>query len=181
MNHGGTLSFRSDVLVEYLAPTNAQTGAFIDSGTCTAYVFHDRKDTTLAVAALSSDTVLAVADARKWVIGDQAYVLLETNAWFDAGAVTAVDADANTLTVTNGLSADVRKGRPVRAILGDPVSMTAFGTPAAGTREWGFRGVLPDTQDDLELGMAIRIEIDLDAGDGLHVVEVLHATVTDGS
>lgn len=177
----------SDNVVELVGPVNRATGAAVISGTCKARLFYDDMDTTLRVA-VSSGTLLSVESTRRWSVGDRAVIWRDDATWQDLGNVTAVDNDARTITVTTAVASACAKGNRVSRALGTgtahEVTMSFYqgtATPTPGGLDYGFRGVIKDTQVGLFIGAPIRIEIDLDAGTDARVTEVLRTSVTGGS
>ena len=175
------IRFKSTNTIFLTGPTAITTGVFSASGTCTASLYHDRKDTYLTGTELASQTVLSVADASLYESTvDNVVVQKDDLTFFDCGVVTAVASDSNLITVTNALDGTASKGSAVRVRLGPIITLAAYGTPATGTHDWGYRGTITPTHADLRVGLPVRIEITLtDAGVVLD--EVIKTIVTGGS
>ena len=109
----------------------------------------------------------------------------------DADNVTATaalnQAVFDCITLSGATTGTVSAGRKVRRKLGADVAMTSFGTtdgvfpsnPVLGDTSWGFRGVITDTHDDLEVGMTVRIEVVFNGGTDLQMVKALRANVVE--
>ena len=183
-----SLRFASHNLVELRGPVLQTDGSVVTTGTCLAWLFDDHKDTKLRAAAASPDTVLSVADASRWAVGDQALVWLDTYTWHDGGLVTAVSVSDRTITITNAIASAASIGRRVCAALGNGgantyrLTMSPFNAAGAvsGTYDWGWRGTLPPNHPKIEIGRKVRIEIEL-VGPSAILVEIVTAYVTGGS
>ena len=62
------------------------------------------------------------------------------------------------IITTAGSSTPISAGRAVRQKIGSDVAMSEYGTVVAGSEDWGWKGIIPDTTD-LKVGMTLLIEI----------------------
>lgn len=154
----GEIIHLSNNTVRLRGPTNTDDDSLISTGTCIGRLFDDSKETTLTANTGGGSTVLPVFDATPFGIHDVIYVRLETGAWHDGGAVVSTDVEAKTVTIFNSLASSAHAGKAVAAKLGADITMTVYGTPVAGTFDWGFRGVILETHDHLYPGMVVRTE-----------------------
>lgn len=177
----GRIKYKSDALVELNGPVDEATGNPITSGTCEARLFDDRKDARLMQDASASDTVLNVSDARGFAPGDALYIELDDGT-YDTLGVVSTDTAAKTVTVAGpGLTSAASATALLSTLIGAPIAMTTYGTPVVGKYDWGFRGTIPYDQAAMEVGLKLRIQIELDAGAGLRVRENLSAFVDGGT
>lgn len=158
------ISYRSSVLIREVAPTDVSVKPknpldFTDGATATFKVYDPAKDEVLSVAEAGAQTVLSVTSAAVFILGDLVEVTLDDGTIHDAGAVTAVDPTAGTITITTALASPAAAGRRVRVRLGTQIAMAAYGTPKVGTRDWGFQGLLPSNHPGLEIDLEINVEI----------------------
>lgn len=175
------MKYLSDNLVRLRGPVNQQTDAAISTGTCTARLFHDAKDTYLTAAVNTGVSVWPVEEPGLFTVNqDVAMLQREDGSYHDGGLVTAVDVSAGTITVTNALTtANALINARVMAKLGADVAMAAYGSPVVGTYDWGFRGTVESDHAGLKPGLPVRIEITLD-NSGLVLTEVLNTIVVAG-
>lgn len=176
------IRYLSANLVRLIAPTNVQPhpNETISTGTCTARLFDERHETALSADEASGQTVLSVLRARSIEVGANVVVMDADAGYHDAGAVTARDLEADTVTVTNAIpAAGALQGARVMTKLGANVSLTAYGHPHVGGTDWGFEGIVPYDQGGLLPGMPVRIEIHLETT-GLELLEVLREQVVAG-
>lgn len=91
----------------------------------------------------------------------------------DSGTVApAINQPPLTILELSGTTAvNVTVGRKIRRKIGADVTMGEYtdadGNTPAGSEDWGFKGVIPDTLD-LEVGQNLLIEIRFTGGDGLN-------------
>lgn len=175
------IRYLSDNLVRLIAPINTQPSPneTISSGTCTARLFDVDHETSLSADEATAQTVLSVRRARSIEVGSSVTVSLDDGTYHAAGAVTARDLDADTITVTTGLASAAASGARVLSQIGASVSLSAYGTPSLTTTTWGFEGQIQAEHAGLVPGQSIRIEIHLDAS-GLELLEVIRDTVVVG-
>lgn len=176
-----SLQHNSDTTIYLDGPTNAHTGALSSGGTCDAYLFHDRKDTTLSANELIGQTVLSVEDASQYEVNvDVIMIQRDDKVWHNGGLVTEVDLDLNEITITTALAGDdAAKGNLVGVLLGTVISMAAYGTPAAGTFDWGYFGTIQSTHAGLQPGIPVREVIILD--DSGVVLTKIQKEIVEGS
>lgn len=175
------IQYLSDNLIRLIAPINTQPqpNTVISSGTCTARLFDESRETTLSAAEASSQTVLSVSRARSIDVGSSVVIQLANKTFHDGGAVTARDLEANTITIQNALANFADINARVMTKIGPDISLSSYGTPALSTTNWGFEGTMQANHSDVLPGMALRIEIELDAG-GLELLSVIRETVVVG-
>lgn len=106
-------------------------------------------------------------------------IQLANKTFHDGGAVTARDLEANTITIQNALANFADINARVMTKIGPDISLSSYGTPALSTTNWGFEGTMQANHSDVLPGMALRIEIELDAG-GLELLSVIRETVVVG-
>jgi len=178
------MKYKTDWLVEELATINDSTQAAITTGTCVALLFDDRKDTRLSATPAAAQTILSVEHTQgknhAFVVGDALYIELDDGTYHTSDIVS-IDHAAGTITITAGLTSPTTLGASVHVLLGAPITMAAFGTPESPPSPtstfWGWRGTIPDTQADIEIGQNIRIQIELDGGAGLKLRDRVFETV----
>lgn len=175
------IRFLSDNLVRLIAPINTQPdpNTTISTGTCTARLFDADHETTLSADEATAQTILSVRRARSIDVGASVTLSLDDGTYHAAGAVTARDLDADTITVTTGLASAASKGARVMTQVGANVSMSAYGTPHLNQTNWGFQGEIQAEHAGLVPGQSIRIEIHLDDS-GLELLEVIRDRVVVG-
>ena len=175
------IRYISDNLIRLIAPTNTQPdpNTVISAGTCTARLFDDGRETTLSAVEATAQTVLSVERARSIDVGSTVVIQLADGSYHNGGAVTARDLEADTVTITTALASGAAIGARVMTKIGPSITMAAYGTPALGTTTWGFEGTMEAAHADVLPGMALRIEIDLDAA-GVELVNVIRESVVVG-
>lgn len=175
------IKFQSDNTISLTGPTNTEDDALSSGGTCTARLFHDRKDTYLTqISGAVGSNILRVFDPYLYETGvDNIRLQKNDLTWFDCGLVVAV-SDVS-VTVTNSHSeGSIRKGAAVRAQIGPTITMLSYGTPQLNTYNWGYRGRIEHDHAALSVGTPIRIEITL-TDTGIVLNEVIKAVVVGGS
>ena len=175
------IQYISDNLIRLVSPINTQPqpNTVISSGTCTARIFDEGRETTLSASEVPGQTTLSVSRARALDVGSSVVIQLDDKRYHDGGAVTARDLEANTVTITSGLVNSAGIGARVMTKIGPDIALAAYGTPSLSTTTWGFQGTMQANHADVLPGMALRIEIDLDSG-GLEVVSVIREPVVVG-
>lgn len=175
------IRYISDNLIRLIAPINTQPqpNTVISSGTCTARIFDEGRETTLSAAAIGGQTTLSVSRARALDVGSSVVIQLDNKTYHDGGTVTARDLEADTVTIATGLSSGAGIGARVMTRIGADIALAAYGTPSLATTTWGFEGTMQANHADVLPGMALRIEIELDAG-GLELVSVIREPVVVG-
>lgn len=175
------IRYLSDNLIRLIAPINTQPqpNTVISSGTCTARLFDEGRETTLSAAESPAQTTLSVSRARSIDVGSSVVIQLSNKTYHDGGAVTARNLETDTITITTGLANSAGIGARVMTRIGPDISLAAYGTPSLTTTTWGFQGTMQANHADVFPGMALRIEIDLDAA-GLELVSVIREPVVVG-
>lgn len=173
------IRYISDNLIRLIAPINVETNTVVTTGTVTARLFDEGRETTLSAAESPAQTVLSVSRARSIDVGSSVVIQLSNKTYHDGGAVTARDLEADTITITTGLASVADIGARVMTRIGPDISLAAYGTPSLTTTTWGFQGTMQANHADVLPGMALRIEIDLDSG-GLELVSVIREPVVVG-
>lgn len=175
------IRYISDNLIRLIAPINTQPqpNTVISAGTCTARLFDEGRETTLSAAEAAAQTTLSVSRARSVDVGSSVVIQLDDKTYHDGGAVTARDLEADTITITTGLASGAGIGARVMTRIGPDISLAAYGTPSLTTTTWGFEGTMEANHADVLPGMALRIEIDLDAS-GIELVSVIREPVVVG-
>lgn len=160
------IPYRSAATIELAHPTDVVADPqnpldnASDGATSTFKVYDAAKDEVLSVDEAAAETVLSVTGAAVFEVGDVVEVDLDDGTVHDAGALTAVDPGAGTVTATTGLASGASAGRRVRARIGTQVAMTEFGTPRLGTTNWGFQGLL--APNHVAGGIPIDTEINVE-------------------
>ena len=175
--------YLSDNLIRLVAPINTQPdpNTVVSAGTCTARIFDSDRETVLTADEASGQTVLSVSRPSSITVGSDVVVQLADGTYHDAGAVTARDLAAKTVTVTTALAAaGAVSGARVMTQLGATLTLAAYGTPSLTTTDWGFEGIFPSTQADVQPGQNVRIEIKLDAS-GVDLVQAIRTVVEVGT
>lgn len=186
------IQFQTDQVVEFTGPINELTGAAIVSATSAkCRLFHDRKDTRLT-ATVSSGTTISVTDPGVYTPnGDRVVVELNDGTWHEGGVVTAVDEEAGTVQITNAIPSNTNKDHRVCCNLGNDIGS---GTPweidmsyfepasgaAAGNHDYGWRVTIPDSQAAFEIGIPVRIEMDLDFATNVRITEIIRTFIEGG-
>lgn len=173
------IRYISDNLIRLIAPINVETNTVVTTGTVTARLFDEGRETTLSAAEAPAQTILSVSRARSIDVGSSVVIQLSNKTYHDGGAVTARDLEADTITITTGLANVADIGARVMTRIGPDISLAAYGTPSLTTKTWGFQGTMQANHADVLPGMALRIEIDLDSG-GLELVSVIREPVVVG-
>ena len=173
------IRYISDNLIRLIAPINVETNTVVTTGTVTARLFDEGRETTLSAAEAPAQTTLSVSRARSIDVGSSVVIQLSNKTYHDGGAVTARDLEADTITITTGLANVAGIGARVMTRIGPDISLAAYGTPSLTTTTWGFQGTMQANHADVLPGMALRIEIDLDSG-GLELVSVIREPVVVG-
>lgn len=173
------IRYISDNLIRLIAPINVETNAVVTTGTVTARLFDEGRETTLSAAEAPGQTILSVSRARSIDVGSSVVIQLSNKTYHDGGAVTARDLEADTITVTNFITSGANIGARVMTRIGPDISLSAYGTPSLTTTTWGFQGTMQANHADVLPGMALRIEIDLESG-GLELVSVIREPVVVG-
>lgn len=176
--------YQTDIDVRLVAPINETTVPpnpldFTGDGAAATFrVFDAEKDEVLTAAAVTLQTSLSVSNAGKFVIGDQVAVELDSGA-IHLSTVNAVSPAVGTISIAVGLPGAAAAGRRIRVQMGPVVTMTAYGTPKLGKRDWGFRGSLQYELHGLKLGQLIDVEIDFSGavGGGLDLLKVICGVV----
>lgn len=183
MNRIDPIRLGSSFAILELGTTDVSTPgapATISGGTCTGRLFDDTKDSTVTLAVSSGD-VVEVHDASAFQVGDTIYVMLDSRAWHDGGAITVVNVVNNTLAFTNAIPSAVRLGRRVTVKIGPDVAMPAFGTPVLGTFDWGYRGIVDSDHTGLVVGMKLRVESDINISVSQRLVQSYRTYVAAGT
>lgn len=179
------IPYKTSIMVRYVHPTdvsvepNEPLDNTDDGATASFKVIDHSKEEVISADEASGQTVLSVTNAGRFKVDDVAEVD-QNDGTVHASALTAVTPADGTVTLTAGLTAAADAGKRIRCRLGSPVTMTEYGTPALGTRDWGFEGPLPWNHPGLDLDVEVDIEISFDGdpvGGGLEVLEVICAVV----
>ena len=173
------IRYISDNLIRLIAPINVQTNTVVTTGTVTARLFDEGRETTLSAAETPGQTILSVSRARSIDVGSSVVIQLSDKSYHDGGAVTARDLEADTITITTGLGGVAGIGARVMTRIGPDISLAAYGSPSLTTTTWGFQGTMQANHADVLPGMALRIEINLESG-GLELVSVIREPVVVG-
>ena len=175
------IRYLSDNIVRLIAPINVQPSSStpVSSGTCILRLFDAAHETALTASGTASQTVLPVYRARSIKVGSSVVVSLSDGTYHAAGAVTARDLEADTITVTTGLASSAARDARVLTQLGQSITCSTYGTPNLSTTTWGFYGVIQAEHNQLVPGQSIRMEIHLDES-GLELLEVIRDTVVVG-
>ena len=176
------LKYLSDNLVRLRGPVNQQTNAAVSSGTCNAYLFHDKKDGFLASDVSStSATFITVSHPELLTTTDTLIVQRDDGTYANCGLVTSVNKQTGVIGITSGIaSGTAKKGNRVMVQLGAAVSMSTYGTPVVGKYDWGFQGTIQSSHGDLAPGVPVRIEIVMNSS-GLVLTEFVRDTVSGGT
>jgi hypothetical protein len=62
------------------------------------------------------------------------------------------------LLLTAGSSTAISAGRKIRRKYGADVTMSEYGTVEAGSEDWGWKGVIPDT---LAVGVGVNLLVEI--------------------
>ena len=176
------LQFKTSEAIELVAPVNVLTDNAldntIDGSTCTFRIFDPAKDEAITVLEASGQTILSVSEAGVFVIGDQ-IELTQDDATIHVSTVNAVDASAGTITLDDATTDTAAVGNQIRVRLGLVVTMTEYGTPKVGERNWGFRGTLESNHAGLTDGLDVDIEVSFvgAVAGGVDYLETICATV----
>lgn len=180
------IRYKSDTLVRYRGTIDAGGSTAItvaSGGSGSAKLFDDNKDTTLSAAEATSQTVLSVSATRGnghgFQVGDALYIELDDGTYDTSDIVSIQHAD-KTITITTGLTSAAAAGAHIAVLLGASITLSEYGTPVVPyvpNADWGWRGTIADTHGDLEVGMAVRIQIELSGGAGLQSRRRITATV----
>lgn len=178
------IPYKTSCVVELIAPTDVVSNEPLsnadDGSTCSFEVFDPEKDESLTSAAITGATTLYVSNAGVFVINDIVDVAL-TDGNRHLAYVTGVSGSAGTITINPGLASGASLGARVRVRLGNPVSMSDFGTPELEKRDWGFRGTLLSTHPGLKLDKQIDIEINFIGDPGnpgtLNLLDVINGII----
>lgn len=157
------LPYRTSITVRFVAPTDVKNknplDNSVDSATCTFSVYDHDKDEILSAAEAGGQATLSVTNPAAFLLADVAEVDLDDGTVHDGGAITDVDPVAGTIDVTNALPSGAAAGKRVRVRLGPVVTMTEFGTPKLGTRDWGFQATLTSVHPGLKIDVNVDIEV----------------------
>ncbi|GAG13498.1 unnamed protein product, partial [marine sediment metagenome] len=99
-----------------------------------------------------------VSNVSAFVVGDLVEIVLDSGA-VESKTISSIDTDAGTMTMGSGIATEAAIGNLVRKVFTSAITMTEYGTPALGTRDWGFRGTLPGDTTGFMNGTNIDIEI----------------------
>jgi hypothetical protein len=175
------ISHRSHNSIRLEGPTDIDTGALSSGGTCTALLFDDAKDSFLSADGAVDDTVISVHNASLYEAGVDMILIGKADGSYHAGGVcTAVDVNGGTVTIPNALVEEHVEDSRVCARLGVMITLAAYGTPAVGTFDWGYRGSIVDTHGGIDIGIVVRSEIKLVDG-GVALNTIIRDTVVGGS
>ncbi len=179
MNKIEPIPFGSDYMIRETGVRNvsAVPPVTVDTGSCTARLFHNRKDDVLT-ADVSSGTTIPVERIIPFKVGDLIYVMLNTGVWHDAGLL--ISKSGTDLEVTNAIPSNARAGLRVAVKIGPDVAMPTYGTPVLGAFDWGYGGIIEPGHDGLVIGMEIRIETTI-AADGARSVKNYKTQVIGGA
>jgi len=109
---------------------------------------------------METDTV-ATFDSQ---VVDEIQRLSATEAVGTAEVDAAIDQPLyDLLILTAGSSTLISAGRNIRRKFGADVTMSEYGTVVAGSEDWGWKGVIPDTLD-LKVGTNLLVEIRFTGG-----------------
>ena len=175
--------YKSDSVIEFVAPVDVIAGNPLDNttdgATSTFKVYDPAKDESLTTVASLGAGTLSVSGAGAFVVGDS-IELTQDDGSLHSTTLTAVDAAAGTVGLTDVTTVAAASGNRCRVIFGASVAMAEYGTPVLGSRDYGFRGLLADTHAVTQiLGQIFDIEINFSgaAGGGLNLIDVLCGVV----
>ena len=104
---------------------------------------------------METDTV-ATFDSK---VVDEMQRLSATEVVDDKPVDAAIDQPLyDLLLLTAGSSTAISPGRQIRRKYGADVTMSEYGTVAAGSEDWGWKGIIPDTLD-VKVGVNLLVEI----------------------
>ena len=158
------IPYQSSTTVQLQHPTdvisqpNVPLNNTINGSTSSFKVYDPAKREVLSADEASGQTVLSVTNAAAFKVDDIVEVT-QDNGVLASGTISVVDPTAGEITTSGALSGDAAAGKRVRVRLGGEITMTEYGTPKLGTRDWGFQGALPSDHPGLALELDIDIEI----------------------
>ncbi|KKN52111.1 hypothetical protein LCGC14_0615850 [marine sediment metagenome] len=148
-----------------------------DGATCSFKVYSTNEESVL-IAVVSSGVTLSVADAGKFTIGEICEIEQDDSIMHDGGAITAIDTTANTVGITNAITATCGIDRRVRTRLGNSINMLEFGEAKIGSARYGFLGILAWNHPGLKVGKEIEIRKIFIFG-AIHITDSLCGIVVD--
>jgi len=179
------LPYKSSILVECLAPTDAKTNNTLNNSdtesTATLKIFNAGKNGVLLADYTSTATVLrctvlpTVAE-----IGDRVEVD-QNNADPHVTTIADLSATSGTITLSSGIELNADTGNRAIVRLGATITMEEFGTPQVGKADWGFRAVIPADHAGLAPGLDVNLEINFvgQAGGDLDLRKTICATMSE--
>ena len=169
----------NDYLLRVVAPLDVSQDptATLSGGSCTGRVLDRSRMTELTAAVGIAASSFIVSDVSGFAVGDTLLVRSDTGFWMDLGAIATITSATKTITTSGVTNATAAIGNAVVARVGDEIAMPVYGTPAVGTFDWGYGGVISDQHSGLAPGMELVIEIDLQAGTDLRLRRSFYARV----
>jgi hypothetical protein len=157
------IPWKSSVSIRLVAPTDvvAIPPVVLDTvagATSSFRVFDPAVDQVLSAAEAIGQTVWSVTNAALFKVG-YGVELTQDDSSVVFGTLTAVDPVAGTITSNVATTVAAAAGNRVRRRLGNPITMTQYGTAALGRRDWGWQGALPSNHPGLVLDLEIDVEI----------------------
>lgn len=151
----------------------------LDSGTATYKSYDPGVDGVVLVAASAGAVQLQVSDISLWNASDRFEVTNDDGTFYTA-TIDSIVLSTGIINFTLVTPKDIDAGARIRKMFSPAaVTMTLYGTPKVGSLEWGYRGVLADTDPHQIVDQAVRVEMELDAGPGIKLRKVECFTVVD--
>ncbi len=149
------------------------------SGVASFKVYDPNVDVVMtAFAGIAADS-LAVSNAGLFSIGQRVEILMDDGGFHNT-TIDSVDTSAGRIGIAAAITVGADIDNRVRRIfVTASVAMSLFGTPKVGDKTWGYRGVLSATGLHLILNQKIIVEMILNAGTGLQVIENLCLKVVE--
>ncbi len=180
------MRYREDTLIYFRGTIDETDGSAItvaSGGSGIARLFDDRKDTFLRVNGGATQTNLSMEHTRGnghgFEVGDILRIELDSGAYHES-AIVSIDHEARKIVITAGLATQATGPKPVAVLLGSSITLNEFGTPTlppVPKAAWGWRGLIADDHAGLEIGLSVRVEIELNGGAGLQARRRIIETV----
>ena len=178
------IPYKTSTTIRLIAPTDVVADPknpldnAVDGATSTFKVYDPAKDEVVSVDEALGQTEWGVTNAAAFQVGDVVEVT-ENDGSILSGTLTGVDPVAGTITSNVALLVGADAGQRTRVRLGPQVTMTEYGIPALGTRDWGFQGALVSDHAGLEIDLEVDVEISFVGAPsgGLDLLEVICAVV----
>lgn len=156
--------YKSDSVIEFLAPEDVVAENALDNtgdgATCTFKVYDPAKDEVLSAVEAIGQTVLSVVNPGTFAVADSVELTQNDGTIHSSTiAVDGIDTVNGTVTIEDATTVAAAAGNQFRVIFGTSITMTEFGTPVFGKRDYGFRGTLPDTHPVHILDQEFNIEV----------------------